>query len=476
MARTAIYCLLLGAVVFGKVRPQLELFFDIVNSDSIISLLRTADDTISVVILKSGAASPIRQSAFVPPQALERLLQQAELESVAVGRNETVSAESTSAGMASTSKQESKPEVSNREDNRYKYILTQSIASSYVYGAAIPMIFDMKTEKIWGMQLITFPAALVTHFMLSRDRKHDDARFLGVTYFSSNSIALSYMVPYILLGPTYREKRGDGSLQEELGWSETIGHIAVLGGYPLGLYLGYKHGEKFKDNPGRITLQASSALAMGLIGLSANTFLIDRLDSRHVSFRINNASFLLPAIGGHYLSQYYRQGDKITGGIGPGILTHTALGMLIGATVMVNLDLNSDEERDAISSMMTGSLVAGFAEGAWFFRDEYDTYEQAGYQLLGGIGGMLLPIGFGIFFDLSSSPKSTTTSMCIGALGGYTLTRYLTQGLANAGTGGKEDALPKGLTINLLPVPEPVQHNGVSYIRYRLPLVNWRFN
>jgi hypothetical protein len=264
--------------------------------------------------------------------------------------------------------------------NRLDYVIGQTIYSNYVYSIAAPTALDISSEKVVAIQLLSVPIAFGSHYYLSRDKEFHDAHVWSANYFAGNSLFLSYTVPLVILG------FDDNSYR--------TGSFVAMGAYPLSLWMAYRHGEQFKDNPGRVNLQSSMALSGLLMGYLFIPVWAS-FDGGEGTGRLVMAQLVASGVAGHYASYLYRPDDVVPGGVGTGIWTHTVLGFMGGLTLLTFAE--TGDVRAASGILLAGTAV-GFGEGLNFFRNRHDSYEKARYDAMGALGGALVPLGLAILF------------------------------------------------------------------------------
>src|SRR5690606_7096472 len=75
--------------------------------------------------------------------------------------------------------------LSSERKNRMWYIGAQTALTTYVYGVAIPLAFDVKSARvIIATPMIAAPFAFGAHFWFAKNRPFEDAHLKGTNYLS----------------------------------------------------------------------------------------------------------------------------------------------------------------------------------------------------------------------------------------------------------------------------------------------------
>jgi hypothetical protein len=239
--------------------------------------------------------------------------------------------------------------------------------------------------------------------------------------------------------------------------------------------MAYRHGEQFKDNPGRVNLQSSMALSGLLMGyLFIPVWAPDDLSEG--TGRLVMAQLVASGVAGHYASYLYRPDEAVPGGVGTGIWTHTVLGFMAGLTVLAFAE--TGDARAASGILLAGTAV-GFGEGLNFFRNRHDSYEKASYDAMGALGGALVPLGLAILFEAGGDLKTLMALTTAGAIGGYALTYHFTAHMTEKPRPARFRGHP-GFSLELAPVPEAYARLDARgepelAMRVRVPGLMYRF-
>jgi hypothetical protein len=455
----ALLCLCVATIARAQLREQLELFFDLGERDSIVRVEQPAPGRLRVEVLDKGTGGTRSLTAAVPANAAARLRARAEEEGVAVG---TWVAAPAATPMADEDAGREEYLSSPRElrRNRLNYVLTQTAFSYYLYSIALPVAFEADPQRSAALQVLSLPVAFGTHYLIARGKDYHDAHLWSTDYFSTNSLILSYGIPYILMGSSENYFR--------------TGSIVAAAAYPVSLWAGYRHGEQLLDDPGRVKLQSNVSTSSGLTAfLAAMALKPDHEGEAY--WRLTVAGTMGAGVAGHYLSYYYRPGESVPGGVGEGILTHTLLGFVAGINLAV---LAEAEDGRTATALMTLGAAAGFGEGLYYFRDKQDSYERARYSIYGMLGGAMIPTGLALLAGTEPNPKLLMTAVTASAIGGYAITRHFTSHLVESPRDVKHKGHP-GFTLDLLPVPEPyarqTPEGSEIAMRLRVPGATWRF-
>lgn len=450
--------LCLAVAVEARLRGQLELFFDFAPQDSVVRLEQPAAGQLRVEVVDTESGERRVLTERVAAGAAERLREQALEQGVSVGTWVAGRVDATTVdGDGRREDYLSGPRELRR--NRLNYVITQTVYSMYVYSIAVPVAFDAP-DKAAAAQLLSIPVGFGTHFYLSRDKEFHDAHVWSTAYFAGSGIALSYAIPFALLG-----------------FNETAfrtGSLAAMAGYPVGLWMGYTHGDQLVDNPGRVRLQSTMAVTAAAMGfLTGMTWTPE--NGGDIYGRVMVAQAAAAGVAGHYLSYSYRAHEAVPAGVGTGVGTHAILGFLGGATLAVWADL--DDVRPAAALMLAGT-GAGLAEGLYFFRNRYDSFEKARYDRWGAIGGAVIPLGLAALFGGEPDPKLLMGLTTAGAVGGYAITYSLTSHLQESPRDVRHKGHP-GFSFDLMPVPEMYAYETPEgrevAMRLRVPGATLRF-
>jgi hypothetical protein len=249
---------------------------------------------------------------------------------------------------------------STKKKNRFSYVLTQSAFTFGTYGPALISAFDMEGKAIPATILFSLTGAIAGHSYYAIPRNFEDSHLLGINYGAANSLALSYMLPGLVFGSHTDHGR--------------VGSGLLLAAYPLGVWSGYWYGDQLKLDPGRAGLAPTLAYTGALLMALASPIYLPKSDNGDLSYRIAFSGIIAGGIAGHYGSTQYRRGETLPTGVPLGLVARTLLGLVLGATVLANID-SQDATGEGIFSMLTASTVAGLGEGLWFFQKcevEYD--------------------------------------------------------------------------------------------------------
>jgi len=454
-----LFTLVLVAASYARLQEQLGLFFEFDTHEVVTKLEQPAVGQLTVYATDTVTGETKVQTAPVPPLAADRLKQEALSTGITVGQWATGPAPVEPAVAEPRPDYLSEPRELRR--NRLNYVVTQTAFSYYLYSIALPVAFDADPRRSAALQILSLPAAFGTHYYLARDKDYHDAHLWSTAYFASNSLILSYGASLALFG-----------FNEE---AFRAGSFLAAGTYPVALWAGYKHGEHLLDDPGRVQLQSNVAVSAGLTAYLAGITILPE-DADEKEGRLLVAGVLGGSIAGHYLSYGYRRGEAVPTGVGTGVVTHTWLGLLVGANLAVLAEPES--ERGILSLILLGT-AAGFGEGLHFFKDKQDSYEQARYNTYGAWAGAAVPIGLALLSGAEPNPKFLMTAVTASAIGGYAITRKFTSHLVDNPRSVKHQGHP-GFSTNFIPVPEPyarLDERGETEVamRFKVPGLTYRF-
>lgn len=354
--------------------------------------------------------------------------------------------------------------LSTQRKNRMWYIGTQTVMSTYVYGVAIPLAFDVHSTRVRvATPMIVAPFAFGAHFWFAKNRPFEDSHLNGTAYLSLASLYASHALPFALMD-----------------WEDDpyqAASLVTLAAYPLGVWAGYKLGDSYVDLPGRVDTQRKFALGFGLLGFFSPFLYYSDVDAHSEAIvRLGLGQSVALAAAGHFLANNYRTGENIPDGVNTGILSHTVLGAALGLEVAALAD--AEEVRPWMGAALLGGTL-GFMEALYYYRNSYDSRERGLYNTLGGLAGTLLGGGLCMLAcDAGASDhveKIAVASFLVGGTWlGYWATNFLTQGMEDR-TAGSGDSWTDRLAFNPIPIPEPTLRNGVAETRYRVPGISYRF-
>lgn len=355
--------------------------------------------------------------------------------------------------------------LSSQRKNRMWYMTYQTIASTYVYGIALPFAYDnVGTKTRIATPMIVAPLAFGANFYFAKDRPFEDSHLKGTTYLSVAALYASHALPFSLLD-----------------WEDTdpyrVTSFLSLAAYPLGIWGGYKLGDKYVDRPGRIDTQEKFALGLGALGFFTPFIYFEDLNGHaETVIRLGLGQSLALATAGHFIADQYRQGENIPDGVNTGILHHSFLGATAGLEIAALSDAST--VRPWLGAAILGGTL-GFMEGLWYYRQSYDSKERGLYNSLGMAAGTLM--GGGIAFlaiddqDSDYKVKAMLTSLLVGGTWvGYLAINLLTDGMEDRGA-AKPASWTDRLAVNLIPMPEPVMRDKEMYLRYRVQGMTYRF-
>jgi hypothetical protein len=358
--------------------------------------------------------------------------------------------------------------LSSQRKNRMWYMTYQTLASTYVYGIALPFAYDnVGTKTRIATPMIVAPLAFGANFYFAKDRPFEDSHLKGTTYLSVAALYASHALPFSLIG---------WDDWEDIHPYRVTSYLSMAA-YPLGVWGGYKLGDKYVDRPGRIDTQTKFALGFGALGFFTPFIYFEDLEGNgEAIIRLGLGQSLALATAGHFIADQYRQGENIPDGVNTGILHHSFLGAAAGLEIAALSDAST--VRPWLGSAILGGTL-GFMEGLWYYRQSYDSKERGLYNSLGMGAGALM--GGGIAFlalddeDSDYKVKAMLTSLLVGGTwAGYLAINLLTDGMEDRGA-AKPESWTDRLAVNLIPMPEPVMRDKEMYLRYRVQGMTYRF-
>ncbi|MDQ3000318.1 MAG: hypothetical protein M3Y08_03520 [Fibrobacterota bacterium] len=482
-----------------KLKDHLSMFFSMESQDSVVALEQLSATSLKITVadLVTGKSRTLTEAVGAKP--MQKLLiesndlglktlhwsppedeAEAAPKAPASGGNTQVTQPSNPDGpllkpdaLGDGEKSRSARSISSPRKNRMWYIGSQTLLSTYVYGGSIPNAYDAGIRTRIAAPMIVAPFAFGANFYFAKNRTFEDSHRKGTSYLSIASLYASHALPFSLM-----------DLDDNPYKVVSFLNMAV---YPLGIWTGYKLGDVYIDQPGRIDTQQKFAMGFGILGFFTPFLYYENTDRNIESIiRLGLGQSVAFATAGHFLAEHYRTGENIPSGVNTGIMTHTALGIGLGLEVAALF--NAETPRPWIAAALMGGTLGGM-EGLFFYRKSYDSQERGLYNILGTGAGMLM--GGGIAFlawssnDSDHRKKVLVTSLLVGgAVVGYSLTNLLTWDMEDRGAKRAESWTDR-LAFNPLPLPEPaIRDNGVHgransgqevYLRYRMPGLSYRF-
>ena len=472
------------AIAFGlaavparaDLRDKLGVFFEIGAQDSVTAVTQKSATALEVETVDMTTTERKTQQEEIGEKAMGKLLAEAKSAGVPVTEWSPSTPKALQAAPAADKAEkadEGKVAVqgapvnrssSSQRKNRMWYMGWQVPISTYIFGFSIPEALDVESPRVRiAMPLLTAPVAFGTHFWFAKSRNFEDAHLIGTRYLSLSALYGSYAIPYALMDSDADRFR--------------TAALISLAAYPLGIWGGYELGDRYVDLPGRVETQSKFALGFGIMGFVSPFLYFEDVDANIESIvRLGLGQSVALGAAGHFLSEYYRTGENIPGGVTTGILTHATLGAGIGAEIAALSDASS--VRPWLGAAMAGGTV-GFMEGLWYFRSRFDSNERGFYNILGTGAGILM--GGGVLILVSDTDASayaqkvSTVSLLLGgALLGYIATDLLTVGMEDRPAAGPQKWTDR-LAVNLMPFPEAQVRDRQLYYRYHVPGVTYRF-
>lgn len=404
--KISLQALLIASSAFASVRDDLSLLVDLSPSDTVAGVRRSDDTTLAIVI--RSPSGPRTRTLSVSSGMRDRLVSSARAE----GLLDTATAPA------------SAPPATRVDDdqtrNRAMFNRVQGAMGAGVFYWTVG--FGMQPSSAstsTGLVLLGYPASYLGHFLYSRDREWTEAHLAGTNYLSSN-----FYYSTLLALPFLTE------FEQEESWRTATFASAVA--YPVGLHLGYKYGERHRDDPGRVYLAQSLANQ----GAFAGALLLPTLLADHDMGEENARSLLKLStigciggeVGGHALGERLFRGEPVPGGLGLGVST------LANLSLASSVELILDPDGDANMHVFFGSLLAGNTIGTAIalktLPQRRDTRERSIYISAGTALGVLG--GFGLFLltdPTSTSLREVYTWPLLGAWAGYGITTVVTRGM-----------------------------------------------
>jgi hypothetical protein len=482
--------ILAAAAHADKLKDHLSVFFEMEAQDSVVALEQKSPTLLWVTVADpaTGTTRVLKEEVGIKP--MEKFLMESNdlgLKTIHLAAPDAVdeggakdaktgeprnvdgtppdlSAPAAAAAQPEPSRPLSPHSLSSQRKNRIWYMTYQTVASTYVYGIALPFAYDnVSTKARIATPMIVAPIVFGANFYFAKDRPFEDSHLKGTTYLSIAALYSSHVLPFALMD-----------------WDDDPYRVASflsMAAYPFGIWGGYKLGDKYVDRPGRIDTQEKFALGFGALGFFT-PFLYFEETSGHADeiLRLGMGQSLAMAVAGHFIADQYRSGENIPDGVNTGILHHTALGGLAGLEIAALSDAST--VRPWLGAALLGGTL-GFMEGLWYYRTSYDSKERGLYNSLGAVAGTLMGGGIAVLAiddeDSDYKVKALLTSLLVGgAWIGYLATNLLTDGMEDR-TGSAAPAWTDRLAVNIVPLPEPTARNGEIYLRFRMPGVTYRF-
>jgi hypothetical protein len=355
------------------------------------------------------------------------------------------------------------------EGQRWSYMALQVPLTTALYGGALPWALgasNIKTQV--ATPLLVAPFALGAHLWVARSFPFYQSHLLGTSYLSLASIYAGFALPASLMD------------DNDIRWQ--TGAWTSMALYPLGIFGGYALGNLHQNDPERIATQSRFAMGFGLLGFFTPLLYYEDFSAhQEATWRIGLAQSVAMAGMGHFVSRFQQTGPQVAGGVRPGILNHTLLGIASGLTVAGWADASS------VRPWMGGAVLGGtmgFMEGLWFFHDNQDSRERGLYSSLGMGAGALAGAGLTLLLwdsEATGYQQRVLTSSLLagGALLGYTASYLLTQGMQDAQAkrqSRRERVIPHGAPAwswEFLPIPIATPEAGAEGLSWRYTVPGW---
>lgn len=433
--------------VHADLKGSLGLFFELGAQDSITALVQTSATALKVEAVDITTTEPKSFEGEVGAKPLAKLLAEARTAGVTVTEWNPATAPAALAVETAPAAEPPKStrSTSSQRKNRIWYMGYQVPISTYVYGFAIPEALDVESDRVRvALPLLTAPVAFGAHLWFAKSRTFEDAHLIGTRYLSVASLYASYALPFAFMD------------FDDSSPFRTAAYLSVLT-YPLGIWGGYELGNKYIDMPGRVETQSKFATGFGTLGFFSPFLYFEDLDDNIENVvRLGLGQSLVFAAGGHFISEYYRAGENIPGGVTTGILTHSILGAGLGLEIAALSDAST--VRPWLGAALAGGTL-GFMEGLWYFSKRYDNNERGFYNILGTGAGVAM--GAGVLVLVASNDASDYMQKVVpvslllgGALIGYAATDLLTSGMEDLPAAGPNHWTER-LAFNPIPIPIP---------------------
>ena len=433
----------------ARLRAQLELFVPLAPDDSIASIRAAASDTLEASLV-SGQGTTRTARAFVPPRALERL--------VASARR----AASLSSPPSSPSSSPPPPPSEERAARlRTDYMGGQMTATMFVY--AIALSNALRLEDGAGILLPTLATTggLAAHAAFSYGTPLTAPQVMGMNAAAGAAILTSFAAPVAVLGLD--------------GTSVRIGSAVSLFAYPLALVPGYRYGSAYQGHSSQLSKKIFAAGLFSGLGAALPWAYYRDFDA-DLYGRTAAVQSLAFGAAGFFAADLWRPDGEIPEGVATGVMTHTALGALVGSAMWAT---SSPSDGTTGMRLLLGASTVGFTEGLFFFKDRNDSEKQAMYAGFGLSGGALVASAFALSAGAGLAPSLWLISG--GAIAGYAIGYSLVAQQTADRVDVSDDDVIRRASLRLAPVPEAVRVTDARSgreswdLRYRVPGLVVRF-
>lgn len=431
--------LLLATAAFATVRDELAPILDLSPMDT-VARIRSAGETSIELELRSPQGARV-QTLSVSTTSHSRILSAA--------REEGVFDSAKSEASAPTPPTPNSTDPDQTAGNRALFNRMQgSMGAGVIYWTVGFGLQPNSSSAALGLILMGYPASYFGHFMYSRDKEWTEAHVAGTNYVSSNLYFTSLLGLGFLGG------------SDENSWR--LASFVSAAAYPVGIGVGYKYGQRLRDNPGRIYLCQALANQGAFTGALLPPTLIssddmEASDARNL-VRLSVLTSIGGEIGGHILGNRLFQGEHIPGGVGLGVSTLANLGL----ATSVEFVLDGDTDPRGVMGVLLVGNTLGTVAGLKFLPERRDTRERSLY-ISGGTSLGILG-GFGMF--LLSEPddpsvKDVYTWPLLGAWAGYGIATAISTKMVEPARGKKAatNRSPIG-DIAFSPLVIPVPDDG----------------
>lgn len=423
--------LLTATSAFAGLREDLSPVVDLAPTDTVTLVRPFGGSDLQLEV--RGTSGPRTQTISVSSSMRSRILGSAKAEGVA---GDSVAAPSAKG--------------SNEDElvrNRTSFNRLQGAAGAAVLYWTVGLGLQPTGSAALGLILLGYPTSYLGHYLYSRDREWTDAHLAGTGYVSGTLYATTLLGTGALLGA-----------DEINSWR--IAAFAGAAAYPVGLNLGYKYGERNRENPGRVYL-AQSLAGQGLFtGAMTSLTLIpwESVDEDQAMnlVRVSALTTVAGGVGGHILGDRLFRDKPVPGGLGLGVSTLANMGLLTGFQLAAIMEPSSPNA--LFGTLLAGNTVGTLA-GLHLLPSRRDTRERSVYISSGSVLGSVAGLAFLVMADPEDASMAGVLAYpTLGAWAGYGLTTALTSRLVESDAPRKASSQRSwigdfALSEAILPIP-----------------------
>jgi len=399
--------LCLAPLAFASLRDDLAPVIDLAATDTIVSVHPEGEGGIRLDL--RSPSGPRTHALSVASGLRARVLASAD-------------AEGLKGDAASTSDSETTSIDADQARNRTSFNRVQGGVGAGVGYITVGLGLQPNSVPMTiGLFFLTSPVSYLGHHLYSRNKAWTDAHLASSVYASNTLYASTLFGTVFLLDPNDKDS-----------WRAAAFAGALA--YPVGLELGYRYGERHRDEPGRIHLAqtlANQGLFTGAM-LPLAVAASRKMDPDQVKNLSRAAALTSMAggIGGHMLGDRLFPERPVPGGLGMGVTTLANLGLLTSSSLAATARPSSPS---SVFALLLAGNTAGTLAGLKILPERRDTRERALVVALGtSLGAVAGSAVLLIALPEDLTPGKALACPTVGAWGGYLLTTVLTRKLVES--------------------------------------------